>query len=631
MHQPEPAGVKTESVGGVAVDVLCIQLVTENGVSHHPQVHSKLMRTTGERVQFHAGDRQFAVEVLPDQIFTEITDGSAAGDLPVRHAGLALFEIHHVAGRIVQVLSERKIHPIGVFFGVATDQSEVGLLDFPVVELSADLPVGFGVSGHDQNPGGVAVQAMHDSGLGIGGLHPADDAIGLFRADSGYGKDPGGLVHHQQAIIQMKNGRKHLWWIDYGVFELVGSKEGPLPMFARFVTMSLIFTTAAIAQPQSAVEVPVEESAWLSDPIQLTFHEEFFKAGEAYFSPDGSKVIFQAVEQPAPGNDPDEFYAMFVGDVDRDEEGRAKSLSSLRRISPEGSANTCGWFHPVDPNIVLFATTMAAPVASEAPGYQRGSGRYKWMFPPEMRIVVGDLRTIDGTATPLEVLAGDGQNYTAEGSFSPDGRYLLYTSLDQNQGDIMVKDLVNGEITVLIEKPGYDGGPFFSPDGRRITYRSDRYNNNLLQVFVAELDIDEEGTINGVKREHQVTDDNHVNWCPFWHPDGAHLVYATSRVGHRNYEIFLVDAMSDDEPSPAVSRYGTGLRRVSYGPGADVLPAFNADGSEMIWTCKRGKANTSQLWVADFVGDLSPPSSKMPDPRSYSRGSATASQGENKP
>ena len=71
-------------------------------------------------------------------------------------------------------------------------------------------------------------------------------------------------------------------------------------MFARFVTMSLIFTTAAIAQPQSAGEVPVEESAWLSDPIQLTFHEDFFKAGEAYFSPDGSKVIFQAVEQPAP-------------------------------------------------------------------------------------------------------------------------------------------------------------------------------------------------------------------------------------------------------------------------------------------------------------------------------------------
>ena len=89
--------------------------------------------------------------------------------------------------------------------------------------------------------------------------------------------------------------------------------------------------------------------------------------------------------------------------------------------------------------------------------------------------------------------------------------------------------------------------------------------------------------------------------------------------------------MSDDEPSPAVSRYGTGLRRVSYGHGADVLPAFNADGSEMIWTCKRGKANTSQLWVADFVGDLSPPSSKMPDPSSYSRGSANASQGENKP
>ena len=36
----------------------------------------------------------------------------------------------------------------------------------------------------------------------------------------------------------------------------------------------------------------------------------------------------------------------------------------------------------------------------------------------------------------------------------------------------------------ITDAPGYDGGPFFSPDGKRIIYRSDRKENDLLQIFV---------------------------------------------------------------------------------------------------------------------------------------------------
>ena len=382
----------------------------------------------------------------------------------------------------------------------------------------------------------------------------------------------------------------------------------------------------ALVVMTSAVPVLGQESTgsggngMLVDPVQLTFNKQFVKAGESYFSPDGSKVIFQAVEQTS-GEPPEDFYAMFVADTVRDESGRTRSLQNIRRISPEGSANTCGWFHPVDPNIVIFGTTLAPPSDETPPGYQRGSGRYRWQFPPEMRIVASDLRTNDGTVESLDTLAGDGKGYVAEGSFSPDGRHLLYTSLESGQGDIYVKDLSSGEVSHLVSAPGYDGGPFFSPDGRRITYRSDRHGNNLLQVFVAELEYDESGRIVGVTREHQVTDDSHVNWCPFWHPGGEHLLYATSREGHRNYEVFMVDAMGDLDARPVKGRYGTGIRRVTDCAGADVLPAFNADGTEVIWTSKRGASDTSQLWSASFKGDLSSPSAASPGGRPGSRGS----------
>lgn len=395
--------------------------------------------------------------------------------------------------------------------------------------------------------------------------------------------------------------------------------------FVPFISAALLLAVSAIgstAPPTSggSDDWRVDEASNLVDPVQLTFNDRFVKAGESYFSPDGERVIFQAVEQ-VEGEPPADFYAMFVADLVRDDLGRTRSIENIRRISPEGSANTCGWFHPVDPDIVIFGTTMEPPSDETPPGYQRGSGRYRWQFPPEMRIVATDLGVNDGTVETLDQLVGDGTSYVAEGSFSPDGRHLLYTSLEAGQGDIFVKDLATGITVHLVAAPGYDGGPFFSPDGRRIAYRSDRHANNLLQVFVSDLAFDDAGTIVGIEREIQVTDDGHVNWCPFWHPDGRHLVYATSAVGHRNYEVFQVDAAEDSTASPPSMKYGTGLRRVTFGPGADVLPAFSSDGREMMWTCKRGPSNTSQLWVAGFVADLTSPSAASssgygrPEPR----------------
>src|SRR3712207_9489256 len=87
--------------------------------------------------------------------------------------------------------------------------------------------------------------------------------------------------------------------------------------------------------------------------------------------------------------------------------------------------------------------------------------------------------------------------------------------------------------------PGYDGGPFFSPDGKRLVYRSDRKGNNLLQVFTAELKTDASGDIVGLMNERQITRDVKVNWGPYWHPSGRHIAWARSMQGHGNYEVYL--------------------------------------------------------------------------------------------
>jgi Tol biopolymer transport system component len=140
----------------------------------------------------------------------------------------------------------------------------------------------------------------------------------------------------------------------------------------------------------------------------------------------------------------------------------------------------------------------------------------------------------------------------------------------------------------LTHAPGYDGGPFFSPDGKRLLYRSDRKNNNLLQVFIADLAFDGAGNITGIAREHQLTDDANVNWGPYWHPDGRHVIYATSAHGHTNYELYL---MRDD---------GSQKTRVTHAAGADVLPVFSPDGKYLIWASKRNGQST-QIYVARFT------------------------------
>jgi len=405
---------------------------------------------------------------------------------------------------------------------------------------------------------------------------------------------------------------------------------------------TLLLAAGALAQPEEPLildgQVPVPESRWaeaeslyLTHAVQLTTPERFIKAGESYFSPDGSHIIFQAIPRPANGATPEQFYQMFVAKVKRDAEGRITGLEEAIRLSPEGSANTCGWFHPTQNGLVLMGSTIVPPAMKDVPGYQRTTGRYVWQFHSEMKIVlgtyhddaskVGEFELTNRTVAPLQpLIAQEGGGYTAECSWSKDGRYILYAAynrersekLGRNHLDIMLYDGKTQRTIPLVTADGYNGGPFFSPDGKKICYRSDRKGDDRLQIFTADLTFDADGVPTGIENEVQQTQDEHVNWGPFWDPSGQFLVYASSRMGHDNYEVFqlyVYDGMSQTTgPLPI---------RITYARGADVLPAFSPDGKWIIWTAQRGtplpgeQKPSSQLWAAEFhPGKFPGPTSK---------------------
>ena len=182
----------------------------------------------------------------------------------------------------------------------------------------------------------------------------------------------------------------------------------------------------------------------------------------------------------------------------------------------------------------------------------------------------------------------DNKFYDAEDTFSPDGKWICFCSMRNGDGDIYVIKSDGSHVVQITSTPGYDGGPFFSPDGKHLVYRSDRHKNHLLQLFIADLTFDADGNITGVSAEHPLTSDANVNWGPYWHPDGQHIIYATNKLGPANFGLNVIRAD------------GTHDMRVTYTPGVDILPVFSPDGKWLMWTCKRTANHTTQIFVARF-------------------------------
>ena len=142
----------------------------------------------------------------------------------------------------------------------------------------------------------------------------------------------------------------------------------------RYATACLLFSLPCSLPGQNPGDVPDEtgnESEWLSDVRQITF--EGRRAGEGYFSADGSKMVFQSErdrENP--------FYQIYVTDF---------KTGDLTKISPGHGKTTCAWIHPSGDR-VLFSSTHDDPEAVEKQNAEielRNSGkqrRYSWDYDP---------------------------------------------------------------------------------------------------------------------------------------------------------------------------------------------------------------------------------------------------------
>jgi len=180
----------------------------------------------------------------------------------------------------------------------------------------------------------------------------------------------------------------------------------------------------------------------------------------------------------------------------------------------------------------------------------------------------------------------DSPGYDAEGSYSPDGKQIVFCSNRDGNLELYIMDSDGRHVRKLTHAPGcYNGGPFFSPDSKRVIFRSDRRKKDHLQLYVINAD----GT-----GEQALTDNlDWVYWAPFWYKDGKHIVFTAADHSNPavrpNYDLWWMNVETGKKV------------RLTYAPGQDVLPAFSADGSKLMWTSTRDGRQPAQLYIADFV------------------------------
>ncbi len=332
-----------------------------------------------------------------------------------------------------------------------------------------------------------------------------------------------------------------------------------------------------------AAEDTSGEDQFLKRVRQLTL--EGRRSGEGYFSQDGKHIIFQSERES--GNP---FYQIYTMSLE---------TGDVRRVSPGFGKTTCSFFRPGSDE-VLFSSSHADPdskLKQKAELDFRASGktrRYSWDY--DVNMDVFSTKRDGSSAKRLTKAMG----YDAEGAYSPDGKKIIFCSIRDAYGSAKLNDKEKARLKMdpsyfaeiyimnadgsgqkrLTYLKGYDGGPFFSPDGERVIWRHFTEKGDTADVFTMKID----GT--DIKR---LTDFGAMSWAPYFHPSGEYVVFASNKLGFSNFEVYMVDAAGTREPV-----------RVTHTDGFDGLPVFSPDGKKLMWTSNRTENEKSQLFIGEW-------------------------------
>jgi len=161
------------------------------------------------------------------------------------------------------------------------------------------------------------------------------------------------------------------------------------------------------------------------------------------------------------------------------------------------------------------------------------------------------------------------------------------------------------DVRRLTSKLGYDGGPFFSPDGEKIVYRSGYPESeeetadyrrllaqglirpSALEIFVMDAD---------GSNQVQVTHNGAANFGPYFHPSGEWILFSSNLhdPNGREFDIFMVNVD------------GSGLEQITFTGGFDGFPMFSPDGKYLVFGSNRNESHpgNTNVFIAEWLDDV---------------------------
>jgi Tol biopolymer transport system component len=311
-------------------------------------------------------------------------------------------------------------------------------------------------------------------------------------------------------------------------------------------TLFVTFAAAALATAQSS---------YIGTPRQLTNGGE---NAEAYWAPDGKRIIFQSTRAPY-GCD-----QIFIMNADG---------SDQHLVSTGKGRTTCGYFLPDNKHIVYASTHLAGDACPAPPDRSKG---YVWGVFPGYDIF---LATDDGK---IEKRLTETPGYDAEATINFKTGQIVYTSLASGDLELWTMRPDGSQKKQLTKAAGYDGGPVFSRDGKKLVWRAnhpktpqdmERYKSLLADNLTAPMKMELLVADADGSHVNQITNFGCASFAPTFTPDGKKILFASNKheCDSRHFELYLINVD------------GTGLEQVTKFGGFTAFPEFAPDGKSIVY------------------------------------------------